>query len=748
MASRCPQCGKQFDEDRGFCPFDGARLDGDLSGYTKESAAPDFEAPGYGYTESLPGHEIITATASTKPRKVIEVVSALNAPSVTAALEQLGPIESEYDKLLGTVLDGRYEIQRKLGEGGMGVVFLAKHIVIEKMVAVKVLKREVARDQSVVKRFVQEAKAASRIGHPNIVDVTDFGTTADGMTYSVMEYVEGDTLSQVVKGEAPLSPSRALPIVAQLAKALSSAHEKGIVHRDLKPDNVFVIARDGRRDFVKIVDFGIAKIIPIEGRNENAPRLTHAGSVFGTAEYMAPEQAAGRSDTDHRVDIYSLGVMLYEMLLGEVPHKGDTMVRTLAMQMLDEIPHPRQIRPDIDLGEDLEQVLLKALAKKRAERFQSMYELLVHLERVSDGVPLSQPLSPSAQLVRTAAPPGARTLVPPPLGSSSSATAPGSDSSAGTSSSGQLAENSNSLNTIPTVSEPVLSSAPTQSISAKGASQAAPTDPEPEAASIGAAAPDAGSPGRMTSLEKPRTAKKNQMDPAFVRRKRPLSFEALYQQGDTGEASHRERRRRWPLALTVLLILGAGVAAAAVIAVQREKSSQGQATELAGSKNPVSTDPGSTTSPTDPVNGHSLAIDAAPAADAVVQTATSGAKDAGPSGDPGSKPGSNPGSRPGSKPGSNDKPPVAAPSRRLEIKVLTKPDGATLYINKNYTGQSGTNIRRAEGTKLTVECRLPGYKPGKVQVQFDGINEVYICRLGGPVNCVKGLKNPFADCPE
>ena len=745
MASQCPQCGKQFDEDRGFCPFDGTRLDEDSSGYTRETEAPDFEEPDYGFTESLPPRKLITATADVEPRRVIEVVSALNAPSVTAALEQLGPIESEYDQLLGTVLDGRYQIERKLGEGGMGVVFLAKHIVIEKMVAVKVLKREVARDQSVVKRFVQEAKAASRIGHPNIVDVTDFGTTADGMTYSVMEFVEGHTLSQVVKNEAPLSPSRALPIVAQLAKALGSAHEKGIVHRDLKPDNVFVIARDGRRDFVKIVDFGIAKIIPIEGRDENAPRLTHAGSVFGTPEYMAPEQAAGRSDTDHRVDVYSLGVMLYEMLLGEVPHKGDTMVRTLAMQMLDEIPHPRHIRPDIHLGEDLERVLLKALAKKRDERFQSMYELLVHLESVSDGVPLEQPLSPSAQLVRTAAPPGARTLVPPPLGSKSSPPASASNSSASASSASQVADKSDSANTIPTISEPVLSSAPTQSMTSK----AAPTEPEPVAMMIEAAEPEAATSGRMTSLEKPRTAKKNQMDPAFVRRRRPLSFDALYQ-GNTGEAIERDRSRRWPLILTVLLILGAGAATAAVITVQRGNNAQSSETELARSGGSDSRAGGSAEPSTDPANNVVAADDAGPAADAWAQVAINGDPGSKPDGGPGSRPGSRPGSNPGSTPGKQpgDEPPDSTPPKRLEIKVLTRPDGATLYINKNYTGQSGTNIQRPEGTKLTVECRLPGYKPGKVKVQFDGINEVYICRLGGSVNCVKGLKNPFADCPE
>src|SRR5262249_6727715 len=156
----------------------------------------------------------------------------------------------DYDRLVGQVLDGRYTIERKIGEGGMGVVFAARHAVIEKPLAIKVLKREVARDDATVKRFVQEARAASRVGHPCIVDVTDFGTTPDGMTYSVMEYVDGQTLSSVIKRSAPLPLNRALPIVAQIGRALEAAHAKGIVHRDLKPENVFLVNRDGRRDFV------------------------------------------------------------------------------------------------------------------------------------------------------------------------------------------------------------------------------------------------------------------------------------------------------------------------------------------------------------------------------------------------------------------------------------------------------------------------------------------------------------------
>jgi serine/threonine-protein kinase len=167
----------------------------------------------------------------------------------------------------------------------MGVVFSARHAVIERPLAIKVLKREAMRDTATIRRFVQEAKAASRIGHPNIVDVTDFGTTPDGMTYSVMEFVPGITLGAAIRAAAPFGQARATRITAQIARALAASHDKGIVHRDLKPENVFLLDRDGRPDFVKIVDFGIAKVTPPRGKT-NEPRLTRAGS-FGTPVHVA-----------------------------------------------------------------------------------------------------------------------------------------------------------------------------------------------------------------------------------------------------------------------------------------------------------------------------------------------------------------------------------------------------------------------------------------------------------------------------
>jgi tRNA A-37 threonylcarbamoyl transferase component Bud32 len=335
----CPECRYQFSDAQEFCPTHGKRL----------TAMTIFLAPG----QAGPG----AATVFYNPH-------------------QQQPQES-YERLIGTVLDGRYILMEKMGEGGMGVVFKARHTVIEKIVAVKILKREVARDRAVLQRFVQEAKAASRIGHPSIVDVTDFGTLPDGSAYQVMEFIAGVTLARAIK-QGPMWAARALPIVGQIARALGAAHEKGIVHRDLKPDNIFLVEKNGIRDLVRIVDFGVAKFAPMG--NVDGPRLTRAGAVFGTPEYMAPEQAAGRSDNDHRVDVYALGTILYEMLVGRVPHKGETIVATLAQQMLDPIIPPRRMNPRADVTDRLEQVIMTAVAKDRDRRYQSMADFWVGLE--------------------------------------------------------------------------------------------------------------------------------------------------------------------------------------------------------------------------------------------------------------------------------------------------------------------------------------------------------------------------------
>ena len=217
------------------------------------------------------------------------------------------------EALVGSVVDGRYRIERVLGTGGMGAVYEAEHVEIGKKVALKVLHPQFSRQADLVARFRREARAASKVGHPNIVDVTDSGTTPDGDVYFVMERLDGLDLGEVLRHERRVAPDRVVAIGTQVCRALSAAHAAGIIHRDLKPENIFLVSREGVPDFVKVLDFGIAKQ---DMGNQNSPRrLTTPGIAMGTPEYMAPEQAAGKA-IDGRVDIYSVGAILYEMLTG------------------------------------------------------------------------------------------------------------------------------------------------------------------------------------------------------------------------------------------------------------------------------------------------------------------------------------------------------------------------------------------------------------------------------------------------
>jgi serine/threonine-protein kinase len=281
--------------------------------------------------------------------------------------------------LIGQVLDGRYRVENVLGEGAMGVVYGGRHQVIDKQVAIKVLRQEMAGEREVTDRFAMEAKAASAVGSPHIVDTLDFGTLADGSTYSVMEYLEGRTLSAYLSSET-LSVDRVIRIARQVAEGLGDAHEAGIVHRDLKPDNVFITRHGRDREFVKILDFGIAKI----GSAQN--KLTRAGAIFGTPHYMSPEQASG-SPVDPRADIYALGVMLYEMATGRVPFDAEGPMAILAMHIHRQ-PTPPSALPSLPrpIPESLEAIILKCLAKQPDDRYSSMAEVVGDLDKVSGGL--------------------------------------------------------------------------------------------------------------------------------------------------------------------------------------------------------------------------------------------------------------------------------------------------------------------------------------------------------------------------
>ncbi|HEY8379682.1 MAG TPA: serine/threonine-protein kinase [Nannocystis sp.] len=278
--------------------------------------------------------------------------------------------------LVGTLLLGRYQVLERIGDGGMGAVYLAEHTTILKKFAIKVLSAQLSLREDHVDRFLREARAASMITHPNVVEITDFGMTPDGQPFFVMEYLQGKDLAQVVAESGPLSWKRARPIMLQVCSALQAAHEQGIVHRDIKPGNIVLVKRGTSLDHVKVLDFGIAKVL---NQEPDAKGLTQSGVVVGTPEYMSPEQGWGQP-VDHRGDIYALGVLLYELLTGRLPFTGNTMMEILNRHMFEvpDVKHP-------NIPEEVGAIILKAMQKDRTLRFQSMTEMAAAIEAVGTG---------------------------------------------------------------------------------------------------------------------------------------------------------------------------------------------------------------------------------------------------------------------------------------------------------------------------------------------------------------------------
>jgi serine/threonine-protein kinase len=309
------------------------------------------------------------------------------------------------DPLVGTVVSDRYRIVRKVGEGGMGAVYQAEHAVIGKRVALKVLFADLSRRPELVARFLQEAKSASRIGHENVIDISDFGQTSHGLVYIAMEFLEGQDLGRALRTERTLPWGRARGILMQIAKGLRAAHGQGIIHRDMKPENIFLVQREGRPDFVKVLDFGIAKVVSAD--NNDGPRLTQTGMIFGTPEYMSPEQAQGQPP-DHRVDVYAVGCIMYHMLTGVVPFHADSFMGILTKHLLEPVVPPRQRRPDLQIPADVEAVCLRALEKDRDKRWADMDEFYRAI-----GAAGGQPFEPSTVTrIPTPALPGATLKYP------------------------------------------------------------------------------------------------------------------------------------------------------------------------------------------------------------------------------------------------------------------------------------------------------------------------------------------------
>ncbi len=304
------------------------------------------------------------------------------------------PIEPEGDPYLGRVFAGKYRVEALLGEGGMGRVYRATQLSLDKTVCLKVLRKEVAKDADTQARFQREARAASRLNHPNSIQVMDFGAAEEGELYLTMEFVKGRDLQQLLSREYPLAETRVIHLMAQVLDALEEAHLQHVIHRDLKPENIMVAEMRGDADFVKVLDFGIAKIQ--DGGAQT--KLTRAGLVCGTPEYMSPEQARGL-ELDARSDVYSAGVILYQMVTGTLPFSADNPLGYVTAHLTDtpEAPSKRQPR----VSRQLSDIIMKSLSKDRDERpatAKAMRDQLLGLLPATSGA-LSNPLPP--ELVAT-----------------------------------------------------------------------------------------------------------------------------------------------------------------------------------------------------------------------------------------------------------------------------------------------------------------------------------------------------------
>ncbi len=390
---RCPKCNSEYREESRFCPRDGNQLEFVPTIVAKPAPSLTEERRQY-VSESLAAGAVklcaqCGAEFPPKARFCYRDGSRLQEVAITAdgdeetqpeeKAEKVEKKEDHQDHLIGRTIAGHYKLVKKIGQGGMAIVYKAEHVRISRPSAIKVLNPDLAGTSELVQRFEREAEMASRINHPNAVGIYDVGEEDDGLVYITMEFVDGEPLSKIIRREGPLALDRVVNIVRQVADALDAAHKLHIVHRDMKPDNIMVCHREDKPDWVKVVDFGIAK----QARHGIGYKaLTQRGVILGTPEYMSPEQLL-RKPLDPRSDIYSLGLVVFKSLTGKPAFEGLTPQARM-IKKLSEPPRPlSEAYPDLKVSPQVEEVLRRALDPEQELRYQSVLEFAADLERAA-----------------------------------------------------------------------------------------------------------------------------------------------------------------------------------------------------------------------------------------------------------------------------------------------------------------------------------------------------------------------------
>jgi len=399
----CVKCQSPLDAKARFCGACGSEQpDGEAvrppvrtvfqgSNSTAPSSAPPPAAPPVGPVRS---QEAFGATLSPSSQSAPARPFQPTPARVSASRPVATAASAELADLSGHTLNNRYLVEAKIGEGGFGAVYRAKQTQMGRTVALKVLHPRMAKDAQVLGRFKREAQASSQLRNPHTVQVYDFDQTPEGIMYLSMEMLLGRSLHSVISNDGPLDPMRVARVIDGIADSLGEAHTQGIVHRDIKPENIF-LEPSPSPDFVKVLDFGIAKIVGGDGGMASGPALTAAGQTLGTLEYMSPEQLMG-AQLDGRSDLYAVGILAYEMLTGSLPFPVKTPGEMITAHLKTVPPAPSRMIPHVAVPPALDQIILRLLEKQKEKRQANTAELRTELAALISGAAMSRPLAMAA----------------------------------------------------------------------------------------------------------------------------------------------------------------------------------------------------------------------------------------------------------------------------------------------------------------------------------------------------------------